>query len=306
MVQLLHYRPWRGELHSPAWSVPAIARAALEMVLGRRLFWGLYALSLLAFLFFFFGMYLISWAKMQTSGQKVALGPMMVEPEVILGIFQKLLQLDGDAETFRNFFHYQGWMVMVLLAMAGTVLVGNDFQYNSLPFYLSKPLAPRHYLLGKCLAVGVVVNLMTTLPAVLLFVQARVLYGWNNFAADFGLLGGILAYGTLLTVFFSLMLVAAACWLRRPVPLIMVWTTLFLFARLLGNMLVDGLGYSPWWRLLDLWNDTYILGNLCLGLDPDQLTNMPSWPLAALVLGALCILCLIYLNRRVRAVEIVR
>ena len=66
-------------------------------------------------------------------------------------------------------------MVMVMLALAGSVLVGNDFQFGSLPFYLSKPLSSWHYLLGKCLAVAVFVNLMTTLPALVLFVQYGVL-----------------------------------------------------------------------------------------------------------------------------------
>ena len=51
---------------------------------------------------------------------------------------------------------------MIVLALAGAVLVGNDFRFGSLPFYLSKPLGRWHYVLGKCLAVAVFVNLMTT------------------------------------------------------------------------------------------------------------------------------------------------
>ena len=43
---------------------------------------------------------------------------------------------------------------MIVLALAGSVLVGNDFRFGSLPFYLSKPLGRWHYVLGKCLAVG--------------------------------------------------------------------------------------------------------------------------------------------------------
>ena len=33
-------------------------------------------------------------------------------------------------------------MVMIVLALAGSVLIGNDFRFGSLPFYLSKPLSP--------------------------------------------------------------------------------------------------------------------------------------------------------------------
>jgi ABC-type transport system involved in multi-copper enzyme maturation permease subunit len=306
-MHLLHYRPWRGELRRPLWSVLPVARAAVEMVLRRKLFWGLYALSLLTFFLFFFGQYLLSWAETQLSDQPMTFGLVRYSPKQLIDVFSQGMHLTGKPEMFRNFFWYQGYMITVLLAMAGTVLVGNDFQYNSLVFYLSKPLAPRHYLLGKCLAVGVIVNMMTTLPALVLYFQSRILNGFGDLGEDAALLAGIFGYGLLLTVFFSLMLVATASWLRRTVPLIMVWTTLFLFFRLLCVGLVDGLGYNQAWRLLDLWNDTFLLGNLCLGLDPNNLPGMqPAWPWAAIVLGALSILCLIYLIRRTRAVEIVR
>ena len=60
-----------------------------------------------------------------------------------------------------------------MLALAGSVLVGNDFLHGSLPFYLSKPIGRWHYVLGKCLAIGVFVNLMTTLPAILAVARSR-------------------------------------------------------------------------------------------------------------------------------------
>ena len=122
------------------------------------------------------------------------------------------------------------------------------------------------------------------------------------------LLFGIVGYGLALSVCLSLILVAAASWLQRTVPLIMVWTTLFFFLRLLAGALVDGLQYGPRWRLLDLWNDTYIVGSACLGMGMESFRspNQPSLAEALFVLGGICTLCLIYLNRRIRAVEIVR
>ena len=72
--------------------------------------------------------------------------------------------------------------------------------------------------------------------------------------------------------------------------------------------LVDGLHYSPRWRLFDLWNNIYVVGSVCLGLDDDVAKNPTHPPVleASCVLGAACILCLIYLNQRIRAVEVVR
>jgi ABC-2 type transport system permease protein len=300
---LLHYRTWRGQFHGPGWSPWPIARVALDMMFRRKLFWALYGFALLTFLLFFFGQYLLAWAEAQAGESTVSVLGVKRNPAEWIALIRGQLRLNGTGETYRNFFWYQGYMVMVVLALAGALLVGNDFQFGSLPFYLAKPLAPWHYVLGKCLAVAFFINLMTTVPAVVLYVQYRTLYSWGNVQDELGLLGGILVYGLVLTVFLSLMLVATASWLRRTVPLIMAWTTMFFFMRLLGSALVDGLRYDPRWRLIDLWNDTYLVGNFCLGLSPPR---QPAWYEAALVLGVMCLLCVNYLNRRIRAVEIVQ
>src|SRR5947209_2108102 len=141
-----------------------------------------------------------------------------------------LWALIGSQETFAYCFMYQGAILMVVLALAGSVLVGNDFHFGTLPFYLSKPLSRWHYVLGKCLAVGVVVNLLTTLPALVLYVQ----HGMDDFAyftdpnyfrttntgqgpGGLPLLLGVLGYGLVLTAFLSVLLVAVASWVRRTV-----------------------------------------------------------------------------------------
>jgi hypothetical protein len=198
-------------------------------------------------------------------------------------------------------------MVMIVLALAGSILVGNDFQFGSLPFYLSKPLGRLHYLLGKCLAVAVFVNLMTTLPALVLFVQYGFLESWSYFIDSRHLFFGIIGYGMVLTVCLSLLLVATATWVRRVVPMIMIWATLFAFLRVLTASLVEGLHYDARWRLIDLWNDMYLIGNYLLRMAPETI-RMAEPPVyqAALVVGAVSVICLIYLSLRIRAVEIVR
>jgi ABC-2 type transport system permease protein len=305
---LLYYRPWRGNYLSATWSIWPIARVSLWMMFRRKIFWVLYAFALLIFLMFFFGQYMLAWAESQSGEQLVRVGLIRTKPAEMIGLLKEALRLNGSGYTYRNFIWYQGYMVMIALALAGSVLVGNDFQFGSLPFYLSKPMGRWHYLGGKCLAVAIFVHLLTTVPAVLLFVQYGLLDSWSYFIDSFRLLVGILAYGMMLSVCLSVMIVAAATWLRKTVPLIMTWTTFFLFFRLLALAMVDGFKYSPRWRLIDLWNDTYVVGNALLGMPHDTLRPAPQPPVleAGLVLGGLSCICLIYLNLRIRAVEIVR
>jgi hypothetical protein len=324
---LLYYRPWRGQFHFPLLSIWPITRISLWMIFRRKLFWILYALALLIFLMFFFGQYLLAWAESQTAETSVSVGLVRTEPRRFIELFRNILRLDGQAGMYRNFFWWQGYMVMTVLALAGSILVGNDFHFGSLPFYLSKPVGRWHYLLGKCCAVAVFVNLMTTVPALVLFFQYGLLDSWDYFVRDGyvlcqftvadsefdirllnPLLFGILGYGLMLTVCLSLVLVATASWLKRTVPMIMVWTTLFLFCRLLTAALVDRLQYPARWRLFDLWNDTYVVGSALLELRPNsfQSDRQPQTWEAAVVLLGVCLVCLMYLNRKIRAVEVVK
>ncbi len=319
-VNLLYYRPWRGTFRSPGHSVWPIARVALGMLVRRRLFWVLYAFGLLIFLMFFFGQFLLDWAETQISSTSIQVGRIRGDRLLVL-VRRGISFLSGGPDTFRYFFAYQGTTLVVMLTLAGAVLVGNDFTFGSLPFYLAKPVGRRHYVLGKCLAAGVVVNLLTTVPALVLYVQ----YGFGNWdyfldsdyfrrdnpqagTAGLPLLLGILGYGLLLTVCMSLVLVATASWLRRTMPMVMVWTAIFIFVPLLAAILVDILEYDARWRLLDVWNDLGLLGNACLGIigKGPRRGAQPAPAEAALALGVVCALCLTYLSLRTRVVEIVR
>ena len=134
-----------------------IARVALAMMFRRKLFWVLYAFGLLIFLMFFFGQYLLAWAETQAAASR---SPPSASASRVQAArpdragCAPTSSSTAAARRYRIFFWYQGYMVMIVLALAGSILVGNDFQFGSLPFYLSKPLCRWHYLLGKCLAVG--------------------------------------------------------------------------------------------------------------------------------------------------------
>jgi hypothetical protein len=318
MPSLLQYRPWIGAFHSPWWSIWPIARVSLGNLLRRKLFWALYAFGLLLFLMFFFGAFLLAWAESQlnVSAQQLKMG----DPSRMLrNIRQALRILNGSQDTFQYFFAYQGGIVVITLSLAGAILVGNDFTFRSLVFYLAKPIGRWQYILGKCLAVAIVVQLMTTVPALVLYGQ-HAFDDWSYFTnadyfyetdsgkgpAGIPLLLAVIGYGTILSIFLSVLLVATASWMRRTMPLIMVWMSLFFFLRLLANILV-GLTEQGRWRLLDLWNCLTMLGQWCLGYYHEDIGPKPQpefWE-AGLVLAGVLVICLIYLNRRTRGVEIV-
>jgi len=306
---LLHYRPWRGEFQEPALSVWVVARVGLRLMFRYWPFWIIYALGLLVFLFFFFSQYFLAWADAQVSAADVQLGGFgKVESYDLFNVLRHTLKMAGTGETYRNFFWYQSYIILVVLALAGSMLVGNDIRHGSMTFYLSKPIARWHYLLGKCLAVAVFINMLTTLPALVLFVEFCFLDGWD-YVREHGLLCfGILGYGLVLTVTFSLLVVTISSWMKTTVPIIMTWATVFLFPKLVAGMLVDGLHFDQRLRLIDLWNNAWLIGNRLLDIPENQIRPWPQPELyeAGLVLLAVCVLCVVALVRRIRAVEIIK
>jgi ABC-type transport system involved in multi-copper enzyme maturation permease subunit len=304
---LLRYRPWRGTFRGPLNGSLAMARVSLRLMARRKLFWALYALAALIFFFFFYAQYLVVWLQLQAANQTVAVAGMRIPVTDLFKFFDRLA-LNGSAHTFGNFIWFEGYVAMIVLSLAGAVLVGNDFHHGSLPFYLAKPIGRWHYVLGKCLGAGLFVNLLTTVPAVLLYIQAGLLYDWQAYYLDhWRELLGVLAYGAVLTATLSLLLVATAVWLRRTVPLVMVWAGVFVLGRMLAAFLVDGQHFDVRWRLIDLWNDLYLVGLWCLGADRTDMrpSGQPAVWEAAAVVGLVCAACLLYLRRRVQAVEIV-
>jgi len=288
--------------------VQALARTSLTLMLRRRLFWGLFALGMLVFFFFFYGQYLIVWLTTQLPAGSVPIAGFKVNIADLMKFLDRLA-LNGTAHTFGNFIWFQGSVVVIVLALAGSVLVGNDFAHGSLPFYLSKPIGRRHYLLGKGLAIAAIVNLFTTLPALVLFVEAGLLFDWTTYYIDnISLLLGILGYGAILTIVLTLMLLATSVWVRKTAPMVMLWMGLFVFARLMAAWLVDGLKFDERWRLIDLWNDLYLLGLWCLQADPETIRPQPqpTFADAAIAVGIVCSACLLYLRKRVQAVDIVK
>ncbi len=303
---LLRYRPWRGTPRGPLYASVAMAGASLKLLLRRRLMWGLFGLALLVFFFFFYAQYLVVWITTQLSTETVRFATIPVSVNNLNRFFARLA-LDGSAHTFGNFVWFQGYILIIALALAGSVLVGNDFAHGSLPFYLSKPIGRWHYVLGKCLAAGALVNILTTLPALVLWAEAGLLHDWKTYYFNnLDLLLGIIGYGLTLTVSLSLLVVATAVWLRRTVPLAMVWMGLFALIPRLVPALIDAT-QDERWRLLDLWNNLYLCGLSCLGADHTTVRPLPQpeyWQ-AWLVVGTVAAACGLYLWRRIQAVEIV-
>ncbi len=285
------YRGWSERLH-PVWMVCwPLATSGVRLILRRKLFWLLLALAAFNFLFVFATIYL----KAQVSAENPAIGQF---------VDRVLRSVTGEGKTYRDFMFAQGTVTMLLLAFAGELLVGGDYRHGGLTFYLSRRLARRHYVMGKLLSISLIVSLTTTVPALILYAEYGLLTdSLTYFRENWRIVLGILGYGALMAVVSSLLLLALASWFPRTVPLVMCWACVFVMVPALGVLLREVFDDRRW-MLMMLWRDIRLLGSWCFGAVSAE-RDLQLLPWAAVIIAAVCLVCLLAILPRVRAVKVV-
>jgi len=105
-----------------------------------------------------------------------------------------------------------------------------------------------------------------------------------------------------LAIVQSLMVFAIAAWVPRTVPLVMTWLGVFVLLKGLAEAMrsIDG---NRMWLLLGFWDDMHRVGRWCFGSLKES--RPPTLVQCLVVLGSLCVVSLLLILRRVRAVEVV-
>jgi ABC-2 type transport system permease protein len=195
-------------------------------------------------------------------------------------------------------------IVMILLAFSGSLLVGADFRLRALPFYLARRIDRQHYIVGKLLAVSAVIVLLTVLPALMLFIEYGMFTASTQYWIDnWQIPVSVLAFGLVLCVVNSILLVTLSAYLQRIVPITITWATIFILLGVLAGYLRRATDNETW-RLLDPWWDMRIVGRLCFGSFRTQTEEDLAWKAFGL-LALVCSVALAALVHRVRAVDIV-
>ncbi len=293
-IDVAHYHGWQGELESPWWSCLALVRVAILQVLRRRVYWFVLALGMLNFLIF--------WSIIYATTQ------LPIPPEArgeLLDRFAFSTQPDIAKDSgYVKFMEGQSLIVMILLAFSGSLLVGADFRTRALPFYLSRRIDRAHYIVGKLLAVSSLIALLTSLPALLLFVE----YGMFTSSFDYWIDNweiavSILSYGLVLCVVLSIWIVTLSAYLQTIAPIAITWSCLFVLLSGMANA-IRRTTDNRYWELLDPWRDIRYVGRLIFGgFEREMDRELAIW--AAWIVGGICVACLALLVRRVRAVDVV-
>jgi ABC-type transport system involved in multi-copper enzyme maturation permease subunit len=270
-------------------------RVGLLQVFRRKSYWIVLALGLLNFILVWSVIYGVTQFEITRRAQVR-----------LLEAFGFSAGADADSQDngYFQFMQRQNIVVMILLAFSGSLLVGSDFRMNSLPFYLSRRIDRRHYIVGKLLTISSVVLLLTTLPALLLYLEFGLFTSSIEYWVDnWRVVVSILAYSLVLCTVLSILLVTFSAYLQRVAPIAITWSSLFVLLRTMSGYL-RAVTDNDYWSLIDPWRNVRYVGRLCFGnFKNHQEFELALW--ALLILFVLCGVSLALLVRRVRAVEIV-
>lgn len=274
------YRRWeaRGPLRRVRfWP---ITRESLRLILSKRAFLGLLAVSWIPFLVRLVQVYIVTRF-----------------PEAA-----RLLPTEG--KLFGEFLNGQLGFAMLLSIFGGAGLVANDLRTGAILVYLSRPLTRRDYVLGK-MGVLLALNLSVTLvPGLLLYLSAMSLLPDRYLKLDMAWIGpAVVAHSVLISVAVSLLALAVSSLSRSArvagVALMALWVGLEIARVVASNVFA-----RPEIGLLSIQGNVQAVGRALFGIPPDAAALYWAWPLVTVV--AMGVGCLAVLRSRVRAVEVVQ
>jgi ABC-type transport system involved in multi-copper enzyme maturation permease subunit len=274
-----------------------ISRHCLNLIRKTFLFRFLLGMGLLNFIFYFALIYFLTQVQAELESRNLRM-PHLVREALFT----------GTGGSYKDFILVQSGLLLFLLGFAGALLVGNDFRFRSLAFYLSKPIGRVEYFLGKFVAVFTLACLLTLAPTLILFIE----YGafsesFQYWIENLRILRAICLSSLLISASAAVLVIGIAAWARRTLPLLLVWSGIFLFLPLIARI-IRGITHREWggdpewyWGLIDYTSLLRWLANYCFGVQPEKYGERAPY---AFLMLALWMLAALYLfHRNVAAAE---
>jgi ABC-type transport system involved in multi-copper enzyme maturation permease subunit len=283
------YRAYTGPVTSLPSRIVVLARYALEEAWSSKITWALFIASMLPIIVFLVGIYLAN----NPLARALILHGGSAHFEVNASFFLKVL---GS----------QCWLALVLTAWIAPRLVSFDLADNALPILLSHPVSRFGYVLGKFIALFWSLSFVTWIPALLLFVYQGYTSPLPWIGANLRVAVGLFAGSVLWIALLSILGLALSSWVKWRMV-----ATGSIFAAVLIPAAVGGIASAvlrtKWGLLLNLPVMMSQLWQRLMGA-PDSFrigSELPNAAIAAMLV-LICLVCVVMLNMRIRAREVVR
>jgi len=209
----------------------------------------------------------------------------------------------GAGFFFNWFMRPYGLAASFIVAFViGPAMISADLRNNALPLYLSRPFSRIEYLTGKATVLVVLISVVTWVPGLLLFLLQASLGGWSWLSANWRIGPAIFVSFAIWTAVLSLLSLSLSAYVRWKPAARAALLFVFLVAAALGALINFNLGTS-WGSLINIGDMVYVVWARLFGVDAE--VGVPLWAAWGALL-ALCAFCIVLLDRKVRAYEVVR
>ena len=284
-VHKRNYRPYQ-EGHTPGWSrFLVLPRYILQDVFASRIITIFFIVSFMPFL----GAMVFVYLRYNVKALEIFDLPI-----------QQLLAIDST--FFLYLLNAQCGFGLVLKVLVGPGLVSMDLVNNALPMYFCRPFSRPEYGVGKMCVLAILLSAITWIPLTVLLVFQASLEGFGWLAENLRILFWVFLGAWVWILLMCFLSLAISAWVRwRPVAGAMLFGVFLVLAGFgeAVNQIVDT-------RKGTLLNLEAVVDSINAWLfQVDSWSRVPvdqAWLSLGVTLG----LCLLILNRKLKAYEIVR
>ena len=205
-------------------------------------------------------------------------------------------------ETFHSFLNQQRLFVFFITVYAGAGLIASDRQANALQLYLAKPITRNDYIAGKLATLAAFLTVVTWIPAMTLLALQVLFSGSLEFVSSHPRLVPAITVTSVLQIALASMTMLALSSLSRSRRFAaMLYALVVIFAGAFERVLQTATGAAGW-VLLSPQNTLAVVTDALFGIESE--TEIPV-AVALIAIVALLGVCVVVLERRVRAVDVV-
>lgn len=207
-----------------------------------------------------------------------------------------------DSSFFRVFMNFQGGLAYILTALIGPSLVAPDLANNALPTYFSRPFSRTEYVVGKVSVLFILLSIITWIPGVILFFLQVSQAGGDWLPNNWFILRAIILGNLAWILILSLLSVALSAWVKWKVVAGALILGVFGIGAGLAGIINSILG-TEYGSMIDISRIMYTIWSDQLNIEAQTgLEPFEAW----IGFFAVCIVCLLMLERKIRPKEIVR
>ena len=207
-----------------------------------------------------------------------------------------------DNKFFLAFMNFQGALAYILTALIGPNLIAPDLANNALPTYFSRPFSRTEYVVGKISVLFILLSIITWVPGILLFAIQVSQAGWDWGSANWLILRAIFLGHVSWILLLSLISVAMSAWVKWKFVAGALILGIFGIGAGLAQI-VNSILRTDYGSMIDISRIMYTIWSDQLGLEAHTgIEPFEAW----IGFVGVCIVCLLMVERKIRAKEIVR